>query len=82
MHADVDYSCRRLSLFFVLFLSLSSERLMTYRSVLEKTRKSTRKGVVCYVLPQYIFVVVVDRFYIALFSALEQTLRSHVILHE
>ena len=26
--------------------------------------------------------VIIDRFYIALFSALEQTLRSHVILHE
>ena len=29
-----------------------------------------------------VVVVVVDRFYIALFSALEQTLRSHVILYE
>ena len=29
-----------------------------------------------------IIIIIIDRFYIALFSALEQTLRSHEILHE
>ena len=30
----------------------------------------------------FVLLLIIDRFFIALFSALEQTLRSHVILHE
>ena len=30
----------------------------------------------------FVLLIIIDRFFIALFSTLEQTLRSHVILHE